>query len=154
MLYFRNGFTPDVRQALVRCFKQYNAAIEEYQHALEVAAGQSPSKAGPLRWFYSEGEEPTQYDKAPGFESLARSVPANKTLAVAMTSAEHKLAAGFYEFTVFALSDWKAERKRGLDGRSSQCRARLSCNDQAYSKRCSARSLKRYRRSAGTAASP
>ncbi|AJX25823.1 gp31 [Burkholderia pseudomallei] len=116
VLYFRNGFTPDVRQALVRCFKQYNAAIEEYQHALEVAAGQSPSKAGPLRWFYSEGEEPTQYDKAPGFESLARSVPANKTLAVAMTSAEHKLAAGFYEFTVFALSDWKAERKRGLDG--------------------------------------
>lgn len=87
VLYFRNGFTSEVRQALVGCFKQYNAAIEEYQHALEVAAGQTPSKSGPLRWFYSEGEEPIQYDKSPGFESLATSVPSDETLAVAITSA-------------------------------------------------------------------
>lgn len=116
VLYFRNGCTPEVRKALVSCFQQYSAVIEEYHHASEVAAGQEPSKTGPLRWFYAEGEDPTPYDKAPGFESLAKSVPANQTLAVAMTSADHKLATGFYDFTVFALSDWKAERKRGLDG--------------------------------------
>ncbi|WP_186083069.1 DUF3396 domain-containing protein [Burkholderia gladioli] len=116
VLYFRNGCTPEVRKALVNCFQQYSAVIEEYHHASEVAAGQEPSKSGPLRWFYAEGEDPTPYDKAPGFESLAKSVPANQTLAVAMTSADHKLATGFYDFTVFALSDWKAERKRGLDG--------------------------------------
>ncbi|HKT96493.1 MAG TPA: DUF3396 domain-containing protein [Paraburkholderia sp.] len=116
VLYFRNGFTPEVRQALVRCFKQYSAVIDEYHHALEVAAGQPPSKTGALRWFYAEGEDPTEYDKAPGFEYLAQTVPANQTLAVAMTSGEHKLATGFYDFSVFALSDWKAERKRGLDG--------------------------------------
>ena len=116
VLYFRNGFAPDVRQALVRCFKQYNAAIEEYHHALEAVAGEPASKSGPLRWLYAEGEEPAQYDKAPGFESIAARVPADETLAVAMTSAEHKLAAGFYEFTVFALSEGKAARKRGLDG--------------------------------------
>lgn len=116
VLYFRNGFTPEVRKALVSCFEQYSAVIEEYHHATEVAAGQQPSKTGPLRWFYAEGEDPTAYDQAPGFERLAKSVPANQTLAVAMTSAEHKLATGFYDFTVFALSDWKAERKRGLDG--------------------------------------
>ncbi|UEP34912.1 DUF3396 domain-containing protein [Burkholderia ambifaria] len=116
VLYFRNGFAPDVRQALVRCFKQYNAAIEEYHHALEAAAGEPVSKSGPLRWLYVEGEEPAQYDKAPGFESIAVRVPADETLAVAMTSAEHKLATGFYEFTVFALSEGKAARKRGLDG--------------------------------------
>jgi hypothetical protein len=114
-LYFRNGFTPEVRKALVNCFEQYNAVIEEYNHAAEVAAGQQPSKTGPLRWFYSEGEDPTAYDQAPGFERLAKTVAANQTLAVAMTSAEHKLATGFYDFTVFALSDRKAERKRGLD---------------------------------------
>ncbi|ARK49521.1 DUF3396 domain-containing protein [Burkholderia pseudomallei] len=116
VLYFRNGFTPEVRKALVSCFEQYSAVIEEYHHATEVAAGQQPSKTGPLRWFYAEGEDPTAYDQAPGFERLAKTVPANQTLAVAMTSAEHKLATGFYDFTVFALSDWKAERKRGLDG--------------------------------------
>lgn len=116
VLYFRNGFTPEVRSALVNCFDQYGAVIEEYHHAAEVAAGQQPSKNGPLRWFYAEGEDPTPYDKAPGFKSLAKSVPANQTLAVAMTSAEHKFATGFFDFTVFALSDWKAERKRGLDG--------------------------------------
>ncbi|MGK8200670.1 DUF3396 domain-containing protein [Burkholderia cepacia] len=116
VLYFRNGCIPEVRKALVNCFQQYSAVIEEYHHASEVAAGQEPSKSGPLRWFYAEGEDPTPYDKAPGFESLAKSVPANETLAVAMTSADHKLATGFYDFTVFALSDWKAERKRGLDG--------------------------------------
>ncbi|HGL6716218.1 DUF3396 domain-containing protein [Burkholderia contaminans] len=116
VLYFRDGFTPAVRQALVRCFTQYSAAIEEYHHALEVAAGEQPSKSGPLRWLYAEGEEPAQYDKAPGFESIAARVPADETLAIAMTSAEHKLATGFYEFTVFALSEGKAARKRGLDG--------------------------------------
>ncbi|MGN4190062.1 DUF3396 domain-containing protein [Burkholderia gladioli] len=116
VLYFRNGFTSEVRQALVRCFKQYSAAIEEYQRALDVAAGQTPSKSGPLRWLYSEGQEPFQYDKSPGFESLATSIPSDEALAVAITSAEHKLATGFYEFTVLALSEKKAARKRGLDG--------------------------------------
>ncbi|KWA38055.1 hypothetical protein WL27_17185 [Burkholderia multivorans] len=115
-LYFRNGFTPDVRHALVRCFNQYIGAIEEYHHAVKAAAGEGGAKSGPLRWLYTEGEEPIQYDKAPGFESLAVGVPASETLAVAMTSAEHKLAAGFYEFTVFALSEGKAARNRGLDG--------------------------------------
>ncbi len=115
VLYFRNGSSPEVRKALVNCFEQYSAMIEEYHHASEVAAGQEPSKTGPLRWLYAEGEDPTAYDPS-GFERLAKSVPPNETLAVAMTSAEHKLATGFYDFTVFALSDWKAERKRGLDG--------------------------------------
>ncbi|HIH2750445.1 TPA: DUF3396 domain-containing protein [Burkholderia lata] len=115
VLYFRNGSSPEVRKALVNCFEQYSAMIEEYHHASEVAAGQEPSKTGPLRWLYAEGEDPTAYDPS-GFERLAKSVPPNETLAVAMTSADHKLATGFYDFTVFALSDWKAERKRGLDG--------------------------------------
>ncbi|PQV53469.1 DUF3396 domain-containing protein [Paraburkholderia sp. BL21I4N1] len=115
VLYFRNGSSPEVRKALVSCFEQYSAVIEEYHHASEVAAGQEPSKTGPLRWLYAEGEDPTAYEPS-GFERLAKSVPPNETLAVALTSADHKLATGFYDFTVFALSDWKAERKRGLDG--------------------------------------
>ncbi|WP_186193966.1 DUF3396 domain-containing protein [Burkholderia gladioli] len=115
VMYFRNGSSPEVRKALVSCFEQYSAVIEEYHHASEVAAGEEPSKTGPLRWLYAEGEDPTAYDPS-GFARLASSVPPNETLAVAMTSADHKLATGFYDFTLFALSDWKAERKRGLDG--------------------------------------
>lgn len=114
VLYFRNGCIPEVRKTLVNCFEQYSAVIEEYHHASVVAAGQEPSKTGPLRWLYAEGEDPTAYDPSE-FARVASSVPANQTLAVAMTSADHKLATGFYDFTVFALSDWKAERKRGLD---------------------------------------
>lgn len=117
VLYFRNGSSPEVRKALVNCFEQYTAVIEEYHHASEVAGGLEPSKTGPLRWLYAESEDPTAYDPS-GFERLAESVLPNETLAVAMTSADHKLATGFYDFTVFALSDWKAERKRGLDGMS------------------------------------
>lgn len=115
VLYFRNGSTPEVRQALVRCFEQYTAAIDEYHHALEAAAGQSPSKAGPLRWFYADGEEPVTYEKAPGFSNLARTVPANDALSVEVTSADHKLATGFYDFSVFAQSERDAELRRGLD---------------------------------------
>jgi hypothetical protein len=116
VLYFRNGFTPAVRQALVRCFEQYDAVISEYHHALEMASGRPPSKTGPLRWLYSEGAQPAEYNKTHGFARLAQTVPSGQTLAVAMTSADHQLATGFYEFTVFALSEWKATLKRGLDG--------------------------------------
>jgi hypothetical protein len=115
VLYFRNGSTPEVRQALVRCFEQYTAAIEEYHHALEAAAGQPPSKASPLRWFYADGEEPVVYEKALGFSNLARTVPANDALSVEVTSADHKLATGFYDFCVFAQSERNAELRRGLD---------------------------------------
>lgn len=115
VVYFRDGHTPAVRTALVKCFEQYRAAIDEYCHALEVAAGQKPSKDGPLRWFYTEGEQPMPLDKAPGLASLAKTVPADDALVVTMTSADHKLATGFYEFAVFTIADWQAKLNRGLD---------------------------------------
>ncbi|MFP6557089.1 DUF3396 domain-containing protein [Paraburkholderia sp. B3] len=115
VLYFRNGHTPAVRQGLVKCFEEYRATIDEYTHALEVAAGQKPSKDVPLRWFYTEGEQPVTYDKAPGFASLAKSVPADVALVATMTSADHKLATGFYEFAVFTIADWQSKLNRGLD---------------------------------------
>ncbi|MBI0326897.1 DUF3396 domain-containing protein [Burkholderia plantarii] len=115
VLYFRNGYTPTVRKALVQCFEQYAAMVDEYHHALEVAAGQKPSKEGPLRWFYTEGKQPMAYEKAPALERLATSTPGDTSLVATMTSADHKLATGFYEFSVFALGEWKATHNRGLD---------------------------------------
>jgi hypothetical protein len=115
VLYFRSGSTPEVRQMLVRCFEQYAAVIEEYHHAVEVAAGQPPTKTGPLRWFYSEGNEPVAFDKAPGIAHLARTVSADDALAVEMTSADHKLATGFYDFMVFTVSERDSNLERGLD---------------------------------------
>ncbi|CAJ6039366.1 gp30 [Burkholderia pseudomallei] len=115
VVYFRDGHTPAVRAAIVQCFEQYRATIDEYTHALQVAAGEKPSKEGPLRWFYTEGEQPMTLDKAPGLAALAETIPADEALVVQLTSAKHKLATGFYEFAVFTIADWQANLGRGMD---------------------------------------
>ncbi|SDG91799.1 Protein of unknown function [Paraburkholderia phenazinium] len=109
VLYVRNGHTPAVRQALSNCFTQYRAAIEAYQVLADQVDGRVASKTGPLRWLYEEGQQPVAFDKAPGFERLARSVPDDTVFSVSITSAEHKLSAGFFEFSVFCTSAWQAK---------------------------------------------
>jgi len=109
VVYFRDGHTPAVRAAIVKCFEQYNAAITDYTQALARALGEKPPKDGPLRWFYTEGEQPMPLDKAPGLASLAKTVPADEALVLHVTSAEHKLATGIYEFAVFTVADWQAD---------------------------------------------
>ncbi|CAJ2849067.1 gp30 [Burkholderia pseudomallei] len=115
VVYFRDGHAPAVRAAIVKCFEQYRATIDEYTQALARALGETPSKDGPLRWFYTEGEQPMPLDKAPGLANLAKTVPADEALVVQVTSAEHKLATGFYEFAVFTIADWQAKLGRGMD---------------------------------------
>lgn len=115
VVYFHNGHTSAVRSALVKCFEQYNATITEYTQALARALGEKPPKDGPLRWFYSEGEQPMPIDKAKGLNILATTVPADEALVVQMTGADHKLATGFYDFGVFTVADWKASRSGNLD---------------------------------------
>ena len=115
VVYFRDGHTPAVRDMIVKCYEQYRATIDEYCRALQVAGGEKPSKDGPLRWFYSEGEQPMTLDKAPGLATLAKTVPADEALVVQVTSAEHKQATGFFEFAVFTITDWQAELGTGMD---------------------------------------
>lgn len=115
VVYFREGHTPAVRAALVKCFEQYNATITEYTQALARALQEKPPKDGPLRWFYSEGEQPMPIDKAPRLDTLATTVPADEALVVQMTSADHKLATSFYDFGVFTVADWKATLSGNLD---------------------------------------
>ncbi|WP_109479060.1 DUF3396 domain-containing protein [Paraburkholderia sp. C35] len=115
VVYFRDGHTQAVRAALVKCFEQYNATITEYSEALARALKEQPPKDGPLRWFYQEGEQPMPLDKAPGLAALATSVPADEALVVQMTSAEHKLATGFFEFAAFTVADWDVTPKGGQD---------------------------------------
>jgi hypothetical protein len=54
-IYFRNRHTSAVREALVNCYEQYQATVDEYRHALEIAADHKLSSDGALRWFYTEG---------------------------------------------------------------------------------------------------
>ncbi|NIF53101.1 MULTISPECIES: DUF3396 domain-containing protein [Burkholderiaceae] len=115
VVYFREGHTPAVRAAVVKCFEQYNATITEYTQALARALQEKPPNDGPLRWFYSEGEQPMPIDKAPRLDTLATTVPADEALVVQMTSADHKLATGFYDFGVFTVADWKATLSGNLD---------------------------------------
>ncbi len=98
VVYFRDGYTSAVRAALVKCFEQYNATIVEYAQALARVRQEEPPKNGPLRWFYSEGEQPAPIDKASKLATLAKRVPSDEALVVQMTSADHKLATGFLQF--------------------------------------------------------
>ncbi|POS09074.1 type VI immunity family protein [Burkholderia gladioli] len=115
VVYFRDGYTRAVRAALVKCFEQYNATIVEYAQALARLRQEEPPKDGPLRWFYSEGEQPSPIDKAPKLATLAKRVPSDEALVVQMTSADHKLATGFYNFGVFTGAAWKASLSGNLD---------------------------------------
>ncbi|KVN13894.1 hypothetical protein WT09_16755 [Burkholderia stagnalis] len=116
VLYFKGGYTTEVRRALVHCYERYLATIYEYEKVSATEAGIEPPKAGPMRWFYEEGAKPVAFDKTPGFPGLAKDLPAESILVSATTSADHKLAAGFYEFSVFCLEDWQAAMgTRGLD---------------------------------------
>lgn len=54
-------------------------------------------------------------DKAPDFADQVKSVVADDALVVQYTSADHKLATGFYEFAVFTVADWAAKLGRGMD---------------------------------------
>lgn len=115
-LYFRDGHTPTVRAALARCFGRYKTEIETYQSLIDQAAGNQSSRTGPLHWFYQDGKQPVAFEKAPGFDRLAQSASADDVFSVALTSADHKLAAGFFEFSVFCIDAWQAKAGgHGLD---------------------------------------
>ncbi|MDN8051559.1 DUF3396 domain-containing protein [Burkholderia multivorans] len=116
VLYFKGGYAPEVRQALVQCYDRYLTVIDEYEKASAKEAGIEAPRTGPMRWFYEEGARPVAFDKTPGFPSLAKDLPSESILVSSTTSADHKLAAGFYEFSVFCLEDWQAAMgTRGLD---------------------------------------
>ncbi|AIO67546.1 hypothetical protein DM82_3041 [Burkholderia oklahomensis] len=115
VLYFRDGHTPQKREALIRCFERYDNALRTYQRALEQTQGREPSKGTPLRWLYQEGKQPTTIEKAPSFASLAKSTQSDDLFVVALSDAEEKEGAGAMEFTTFCLEDWQAALNRGLD---------------------------------------
>ncbi|WP_205169224.1 DUF3396 domain-containing protein [Burkholderia sp. LMG 13014] len=115
VLYFRNGYADSVRKALARCYDRYLDVVTKYEAALAQAEGRDAPKASPMRWFYAEGEAPVAFSKTPGFPGLAKQIPSNAALVTSTTSADHKLAAGFYDFSEFCLEDWEAKFERSLD---------------------------------------
>ncbi|MDR6493530.1 hypothetical protein J2797_003428 [Paraburkholderia terricola] len=109
VLYFRDGHTSAVRQALARCFGQYQTEIETYQRLVDEAAGHASSRTGTLHWFYQDGKQPVAFEKAPGFDRLAQTISADDVFSVTITSADHKLATGFFEFSVFCIDAWQSK---------------------------------------------
>ncbi len=115
-LYFKGGYTKPVRAALVDCYNRYMAAIDEFAKVFAKTAEQPVPKASPMRWFYEEGQKPVEFAKARGFPVVADTLPSSQVLVATTTSADHKLAAGFFEFSAFCIPDWQAELgDRGLD---------------------------------------
>lgn len=115
VLYFKNGHSAPVRQTLAQCYDRYMAAIEAYEVALANVDGGEPPRTSPMRWFYAEGENPVAFEKSVGFPGIAKQLPSSAALVSSTTSADHKLAAGFYDFSVFCLEDWEADAGRSLD---------------------------------------
>ncbi|WP_232448853.1 type VI immunity family protein [Burkholderia ubonensis] len=111
-LYFKGGYTKTVRAALVECYSRYMAAIDDFAKVFAKAAEQPAPTASSMRWFYEEGQKPVEFAKARGFPAVADEVPSSQVLVATTTSAGHRLATGFFEFSVFCISDWQAERKR------------------------------------------
>ncbi|PAJ83939.1 type VI immunity family protein [Burkholderia ubonensis] len=109
VVYFKDGHTKPVREALVKCYESYMASVDEYAKAYAKAAGTEPPSASLMRWFYEEGESPVAFDKARKFPSLAREQPSSGVVVSETTSADHKLAAGFFAFGVFCFEDWQAD---------------------------------------------
>lgn len=115
VLYFRNGHADCVRKALTRSYHRYLDVITEYEAAVAKVEGREAPKVGPMQWFFAEGEAPVAFDKSGGFPDLAKRVPGHAALVSTTTSADQKLAAGFYDFSVFCLEDWEAKFGRSLD---------------------------------------
>ncbi|WDD95000.1 DUF3396 domain-containing protein [Burkholderia sp. FERM BP-3421] len=109
VVYFKQGNTKPVREALVKCYERYMAALDEYAKVYAQAAGTEPPRASPMRWFYEEGKSPVAFDKARKFPSLARAQSSGAPVVSETTSADHKLAAGFFSFGVFCFEDWQAD---------------------------------------------
>jgi len=99
VLYFKGGYSSDVRRSLATCFEQYSAV-----------AGDA------LRWFCQDGKRPVKMTKAPTVASLANSVSEDESFTFVYSSADAIREAGLYEFTVFCLEKWQAAMgTRGLD---------------------------------------
>ncbi|HHT8899264.1 TPA: type VI immunity family protein [Burkholderia cenocepacia] len=109
VVYFKDGYTKRVREALVQCYESYMSAVNEYVKVYAKAAGTEPPRAGPMRWFYEEGKSPVAFDKARKFPSLALDQSSSAVVVSETTSADHKLAAGFFSFGVFCFEDWQAD---------------------------------------------
>jgi hypothetical protein len=115
-LYFKGGHTKSVRKTLADCYTRYLDAIDEYSALLAKASEQPVPATGVMRWFYEEGHKPVEFAKARGFRALANDLPGSQVLVSATSSADNKLATGFFEFSAFCIPDWQAELgTRGLD---------------------------------------
>ncbi|WP_334032897.1 type VI immunity family protein [Burkholderia gladioli] len=116
VFYFKDGHTRAVRDSLVSCYSRYMDAIAEYAKVFAQAAEQPAPSASSMRWFYEEGEKPVEFAHARGFAAAAEAVPSSEVFVATTTSADHKHATGFFEFSAFCISDWQAEQgDRGLD---------------------------------------
>lgn len=115
VVYFRNGFSEPVRSALVKCYDRYLEAITAYEKTLAEVTAYAPGDTSPMRWFYADDEAPVAFPKTKGFPEFAKRISPTEALSCATTSADHKLAAGFYEHSALCASEREAGFGRSLD---------------------------------------
>ena len=115
-LYFKGGCTLPVRAALVACYNRYMAAIDGFREGPCESCGAARPKANPNALVLRGGTKAGRVRQStwiPG--GRRRHAGSSQILVATTTSAEHKLATGFFEFSAFCIPDWQADLgDRGL----------------------------------------
>ncbi|RQZ75945.1 DUF3396 domain-containing protein [Burkholderia glumae] len=106
-IYFKGGYTRDIRDALAWVFDRYVTIARQ---------ASAPSTDDPVKWLWFNGKKALPIAKAPALSSLASSVGANEGFDATFVGGETARDASFYEFTTFCLEQFQAELgTRGLD---------------------------------------
>ncbi|MBF3415614.1 type VI immunity family protein [Burkholderia pseudomallei] len=99
VLYFKGGYSSEVRREIAACFDQYNEVT-----------------SGVLRWFFQEGKRAVSIAKATTLATLGARLSEDQPFTFAFTSGDSTREAGMYGFDAFCLEKWQAALgTRGLD---------------------------------------
>ncbi|RBH85619.1 hypothetical protein BRL93_23545 [Xanthomonas oryzae pv. oryzae] len=96
-LYYKDGYTTPVREAICNCFDQYTAAIGDQ-----------------LRWLIKDETKPVQYKRAKPLRNWLLKLDPDDSAIFGYTGGDNSEDASAYEFYSTNLRRWKEQRGWGL----------------------------------------
>ncbi|RKG40966.1 type VI immunity family protein [Acinetobacter rongchengensis] len=96
VLYFKEGYSDEMREAIAQCFDDYRAVAEE--HLTWLWLDEPPKGAG---------SDSTQYKNVKPIRSIFKCYSPMKSLGFLYTSGKEKFATGAWEFSIGGASKWQ-----------------------------------------------